>query len=208
MKVYLIRHAESEENALDFNAAMTRADFNDILRRSFDSGLTGRGEQQARDLIERMSHTKIERLYSSPFKRAFTTALILGNAVGLTPQIVDDLREVLPSAQRERSGTASLRQHFIRSYTKMLWPISRNETWAAAYVRGRRAWLHITAEPAAEIAAVAHRGTIGVILLSLSRNSGWRILSRDLSNGGISIVEKREENIKRTVKARKPKQAS
>ena len=42
--------------------------------------------------------------------------------------------------------------------------------------------------PAAEIVAVSHAWTITLILLSLRRDPHWRLLSRDLSNTGISTV--------------------
>lgn len=191
MKVYLIRHAQSEENILDLDALTTIPVFNEILRKSHDTPLTEQGQQQARDLIAKLSHARIERLYSSPFNRALTTATVLGKALDLEPQIIDDLREVLPRSLNEAGRARTLRRHFIQSYTRMLWPWGRDETWAAAYRRGRRAWAKITAEPAVEIAAVAHRGLITMILLSLRRSSRWRVLNQDLSNGGISVVASR-----------------
>lgn len=188
MKVFLIRHAESEENALNYNARITRADFNAVLLRSFESPLTARGEEQARAVIQRLEHQRIARLYSSPMKRALSTATILGETLDLAPIILDDLREIMPSQQAGQGKTASLRRHFIHSYTKMLWPFGERENWAAAYRRARRVWLAMTTEPAEEIAAVAHRGTIAVLLLSLRRSRRWRIVRQDLHNGGVSLV--------------------
>ncbi|MBC8162326.1 MAG: histidine phosphatase family protein [Roseiflexaceae bacterium] len=191
MKVFLIRHAESEENALDYNAKITRADFNAVLLRSSESPLTERGEQQAREVITRMEHQQIDRLYSSPMKRALRTAAILGETLALQPVILENLREVLPAAQPERGRPTTLRRHFVRSYTKMLWPFGDDENWASAYLRSRAVFQQMTAEPADEIAAVAHRGTIGVILFALRRSRTWRIVRQDLSNGGVSIVVRR-----------------
>lgn len=191
MKVFLIRHAESEENALDYKAKITRADFNAVLLRSSESPLTERGEQQAREVITRLESERIERLYSSPMKRALRTATVLGEALDLEPIILEDLREVLPAAVSERGKPATLRRHFVRSYTKMLWPFGSDETWASAYRRTRHVFAQITTEPASEIAAVAHRGTISVILFGLRRSRTWRIVRQDLTNGGVSIVAKR-----------------
>lgn len=192
MKVFLIRHAESEENALNYDARISRADFNAVLQRSFESPLTTRGEQQAGEVIQRLEHERIARLYCSPMQRALATATILGTALDCAPVILNDLREVMPNMQSERGRPASLRRHFIYSYTKMAWPFSKNETFASAYRRTRRIWKEITAEPAEEIAAVSHRGTIGVLLFSLQRSRNWRVTRQDLSNGGVSIVVSRD----------------
>ena len=192
MKIYLIRHAESAENALDYNAKISRADFNAVLQRSFESPLTERGVEQARGVITQLEHAQIERLYSSPMLRALSTATILGDTLGQKPSILDDLREVMPTPRAGRSKQATLRRHFIDSYTRMLWPFGgTSETWASAYRRSRRAWEAMTSEPAREIAAVAHRGTIGVMLFSLRRSSRWRVVQRDLANGGVSVVVRR-----------------
>ncbi|KAB8144627.1 histidine phosphatase family protein [Chloroflexia bacterium SDU3-3] len=191
MKVYLIRHAESEENALDLRSRVSRADFQAVLERSFHSPLTARGTQQVQATIQRLADAKIERLYTSPMLRAATTASILGQALGLAPVVVDDLREIMPTVRSGPGKVASLRRHWIGSYTKMLWPFSRHETWASAYRRSRRAWQAITAEPAQEVAAVAHYGTISMLLLALQRSGRWRVVQRDRSNGGISIVAAR-----------------
>ncbi|GAB4207850.1 MAG: hypothetical protein OHK0022_36590 [Roseiflexaceae bacterium] len=191
MKVFLIRHAQSEENILDLRTKTTFEEYNAVLRRSPAAALTPLGEQQASTVAERMARERIERLYSSPFQRALATAAVIGAATSLTPQIVDDLREVLPSPLDKPRRNSSLRRHFIRSYLRMLLPMPGDQNWAAGYRRARAAWATVTAEPAAEIALVSHRGLIGLILLSLRRSRHWRVLQRDLSNGGVSVVVRR-----------------
>lgn len=192
MKMYLIRHAESEENALDYDAKISRADFNAVLVRSFESPLTERGVEQARGVIAQLAQANVERLYSSPMLRALSTATILGEALGHTPVILDDLREVMPGPRGEQGKPTTLRRHFINSYTKMLWPFAgEHETWANAYRRSRQVWQTLTTQPVEEVAAVAHRGTIGVILFSLRRSRRWRVVQRNLHNGGVSIVVSR-----------------
>lgn len=189
MRVYLIRHAQSEENVLDFRAQTTISDFNELLRRSHAAPLTPTGEAQARALVERLAATRIERLYSSPFTRALSTATALGAALGLTPELVEELREVLPRPLSERNP-ASLRRMFLRSYAGMLWPGGADETWLMGYRRAKVGWARITADDAQEVAAVSHRALLSLVLLSLRRDRRWIIRARDLRNGGISVVER------------------
>ena len=189
MRVYLIRHAQSEENVLNMRVRSTITDFNELLRRSHAAPLTPTGEEQARAVVERLAEARIERLYSSPFVRALSTSTVLGEALGLVPQPVEELREVLARPLGEHSRPATLERLFIRSYIGMLWPRGAGETWLRGYQRAKLAWERITAEPAEEIAAVSHSATISLMLLALRRSPHWRVLSRDISNGGISIIE-------------------
>lgn len=190
MKVYLIRHAQSEENILNLAERTSLSVYNDILRRSPATPLTPHGESQAQAVAKQLADKPIQRLYSSPFARALTTARIIGAQIGLEPHIIEELREVLPppmTNRDDRQDSRSLRRRFISSYLTMMWPRGE-DTWAAGYRRVKAAWSQIIAEPADEIVAVAHRGTIGLILLSLQRNRNWQIMKRDLTNCGVSIV--------------------
>jgi broad specificity phosphatase PhoE len=188
VRIYLIRHAQSEENILDLKRRATREDFNAILRRSPEVALTPLGVRQAQAVAAALAGKRIERLYTSPFVRTRSTAAAIGAALGLEPELLEDLREVLPQARESRRGPSSLRRHFVRSYVRMLWPRGLDESWLSGYRRARRAFHHITAVPAEAVAAVSHRGLIGLFLLVARRRRGWHVIQRDLSNGGISIV--------------------
>ena len=159
-------------------ARISRIAFNDLLARSATAALTSLGEQQAHRVADRLANAPIERLYCSPFVRAYLTAQAIGERIGLEPQLLDDLREVLPRLGRL----------FVRSYLGMLVPGESGESWRDGYARARRAFATVTAQPAREVAAVAHRATIGLILFALDRDPAWRVISRDLSNAGVSIA--------------------
>lgn len=191
MKVYLIRHAQSAENVLNMRVRSTIKDFNELVRRSHAAPLTEEGEIQAKLVVEKLAGARIERLYSSPFVRTLATATAIGQALHLTPQLVDDLREVLPRPMSEGRAEASLRRLFMLGYIEMLWPWGESETWLMSYRRAQSVWSELTCEPAAEIAIVSHRGLISLILLSLSWSREWRVLRSDISNGGVSIVARR-----------------
>ncbi len=190
MHVYLIRHAQSEGNVLDYKARLPVDQFNTELERSPEYALTALGIQQAQALATRLAHDHIVRLYSSPFERALTTARIYGEAVGLEPVIVPELREVVPHSVNKSRPSVSLRQHYLRSFAGMAWA-SKGPSWASERARARRAWQIITAEPVAQdqaIAAVSHGWLITLLLFGLRSDPQWRVVRRDVQNAGISVI--------------------
>ena len=81
--VYLARHGES-----DWNAA-------NRFQGHSDRPLTERGRRQAEALAEAAAATEaLDAVYSSPLRRAFDTAAVVGARLGLEPVPVADLREV------------------------------------------------------------------------------------------------------------------
>ncbi len=86
MHVYLIRHAQSENNVLT----------EDIMsRRKVDPDLTKLGYQQRGILAEFLSSADydIKDLYASPMYRSLLTAQPLGDALDIKPKIWLDLHE-------------------------------------------------------------------------------------------------------------------
>lgn len=195
MQVYLIRHAQCEINVLLDDAPpskrLSSITFNTLLRGAADSPLTPEGVAQAQRLAERLAGVRFDRLYTSPLPRAAATAAALSEVVGLTPQIINDLRELSPTQVRERAGELTLRQFFLHSYTRMLFSPASPDAFSPVYRRARAVWSQITREPAETIAVVSHGMFIRFLLLSLWTDRRWRIVSRDLSNCGISLVKRR-----------------
>ena len=165
--------------------------FNTLLRGDAESPLTPEGAAQARRLAERLTGVRFDRLYTSPLPRAVATAAALSEAIGLTPQVIDDLRELQPPPVQERAGELTLRWLFWRAYTRMLLSPASPDAFSLAYRRARAVWSQITCEPAEAIAVVSHGMFIWFLLLSLWTDRRWRVLSRDLTNCGISLVARR-----------------
>ena len=195
MQVYLIRHAQCEINVLLDDAPLTKrlstTAFNTLIRGEAESPLTPEGAAQARRLAERLSGVRFDRLYTSPLLRAVATAAALSEVAGLTPQVIDGLRELHPPLLEERAGDATLRRLFWRSYTRMLLSPASPDAFGPAYRRARAIWSQITREPAEAVAVVSHGMFIRFLLLSLWADRRWRIASRDLGNCGISLVAHR-----------------
>jgi broad specificity phosphatase PhoE len=192
VQVYLIRHAQCEINVLlddaPPNKRLSIAAFNALIRGDAASPLTPEGVAQAQRLAERLTGVQFDRLYTSPLPRAVATAAALSEVAGLTPQIIDDLRELQPPMIRERAGELTLRRLFWRAYTRMLFSPASPDAFGPAYRRARAVWSQITREPAEAIAVVSHGMFIWFLLLSLWTDRRWRVLSRDLTNCGISLV--------------------
>lgn len=83
LKIYLARHGQSEDN------------LNHILGGLRDSPLTALGITQATSLAKKISDSGIhfDALYASPLQRARKTAEIVGNALGMIPVEMQNLRE-------------------------------------------------------------------------------------------------------------------
>ena len=81
MKLYIIRHAQSENNA--------RPDH----ERVEDPGLTEVGIQQANRLAEWSKSLQLTRLFCSPFLRTLLTTSPIAEATGLSPEVRVDLHE-------------------------------------------------------------------------------------------------------------------
>jgi broad specificity phosphatase PhoE len=191
MDIYLIRHAQSENNLLDMSARLSVDEFNHILRHDHRSPLSKTGEQQVHALGEKLRHARIERCYSSPYPRALATAQAIGQQLELAVHIQHDIHEIRPLLLQESQHIATLHRHFLRSYTRMLWPWGCEATWLNEYRRAQRIWTWIEAGPAQNMALVSHGGFIRLLLLITPRHRRWRILQRDFSNGGISLLTNR-----------------
>lgn len=195
MQVYLIRHAQSEVNVQLDEAPLTkrlsRTAFNALVRSDIETPLTPNGVVQAQQLAQRLTEIHFDRLYTSPLSRALATATSLSEVTNLTPQIIEDLRELKAVQLRERAGESTLLQLFWQSYTRMLFSPASPDAFGLSYRRARAVWRQITCEPAERIAVVSHGWFLRFLLLTLVTDRRWRIVSRDLANCGISLVVSR-----------------
>lgn len=80
-RICLVRHGETEWNA------------ERRIQGQIDIGLNATGLRQAAAAGRWLKGAGIVALYSSDLKRAWTTALALGDALGLTPSAVPEMRE-------------------------------------------------------------------------------------------------------------------
>ncbi|MCL2331771.1 MAG: histidine phosphatase family protein [Proteobacteria bacterium] len=81
MKIYMIRHCESEDDVLNCYGGC--ADFE----------LTAHGGETARAHSEKLTDLGIQKIYASPYKRAKNVAKIFAEKIGVDVEIINDLRE-------------------------------------------------------------------------------------------------------------------
>jgi broad specificity phosphatase PhoE len=82
MKLYFVRHGESIANLL-----------REFSNRGFKHGLTERGIEQAEALAQNLRGVPFSQVYASPIKRAYQTAEIMSEALGIPLEVTDALRE-------------------------------------------------------------------------------------------------------------------
>lgn len=82
-RLILIRHGETDHNVERRICGWT------------DSALSRRGYQQVQRLGAHVAaHYRLDRVYASPLQRAWLTAAAIAERLGLTPERVEDLREI------------------------------------------------------------------------------------------------------------------
>ncbi len=82
MKIYLIRHCESEDDVLNCYGGC--ADFD----------LTDKGIETAEQYSNKIVNLGIEKIFSSPYKRAKNVASIFNEKLNCGIDIIDDLKEM------------------------------------------------------------------------------------------------------------------
>jgi broad specificity phosphatase PhoE len=100
MKLYFLRHGESEANVL-----------NEISNRGRRHGLTEQGRQQAAALARALRDAAIVRMFCSPLLRAVETAEIVSGALGLPYDVTDALREYDCGELEGRSDAATWQRY-------------------------------------------------------------------------------------------------
>jgi broad specificity phosphatase PhoE len=82
MRIYFVRHGESQANLLHV-----------ISNRGLRHGLTLNGREQVRRLSRRLQAIPFTRIYSSPLLRAVETSIIVADQLGLEYEVTEALRE-------------------------------------------------------------------------------------------------------------------
>lgn len=100
MKLYFVRHGESEANVL-----------REISNRGVKHGLTEKGRHQVTALADKLHDIQIRKIFSSPLLRATQTAEILSNALGVAYEITGALREFDCGIAEGRSDPAAWEMH-------------------------------------------------------------------------------------------------
>ncbi len=150
--LYLVRHGETEWNRQH------------RIQGSTDIPLNDTGRAQAERTGQLLARRKWDAIYSSPLSRAFETATIVGNAVGLTkPEAVSDL------AERYYGEAEGLTPQELDTRYPGTTAVPGRESRDEVAQRVMPALLRIaTAEPERHIIITTHGGVIRTVLLALN----------------------------------------
>lgn len=149
--LYLVRHAESEANALGRFAGR------------MDSPLTETGRRQAEAVAEFLSDVNFDRVISSDLSRARDTAAAIARRQGLAVESMEDLREIdVGDAEGRLFEDLRTRPDWTPDGF-VQWP--RGESLDQAYQRVRRAVDRIVREsPGKTVCIVGHGGTTRILV--------------------------------------------
>ena len=175
MKLYLIRHGET--------------DWNRLLRFQGreDIPLNENGIRQAKASGLALAQTGIKAVFTSPLKRARQTGEIIAAAAGLPSQAVFNLPELIERDLGEYSGQyiKDRSDYFSLSAGS---DIGGMEPFEQVLARMELALNKLSETRIPVLAAVSHGAAINVLLAGLSGHTMGTGKTR-LLNGGISIIE-------------------
>ncbi|MEC4748140.1 histidine phosphatase family protein [Methylomicrobium sp. Wu6] len=160
LKIYLLRHGETTYSQRGAYCG------------ALDAELTQEGRQMAQCFAEAYRSIPWTDVYVSPMKRAIATAQPLCDALGLTMQIRDGLREISYGAWEDQEPdyvSQHYDQDFLRWQTDPAWnPPTGGETAIQIAARSLPVITEIESTyKAGNVLVVSHKATIRIILCSL-----------------------------------------
>ena len=193
VKIYLVRHAEAEGNVKEFFQGRS------------DTEVSEKGRLQLERLAERFKDIPIEALYSSPLKRAFSTAEAV-NRFHRLPIITDNELIELNGGDWEGVKWADLPEKFPSELR--LWKVEINhfsapggESTQQVYDRMKTAMKRIASENQGRTIAVVSHGMAIKAYLNCAdgrewdnyKDPGWS------DNTAVSLIEYSDELVPRIV---------
>jgi broad specificity phosphatase PhoE len=188
--IILIRHGQSEHQLKGLTGGWT------------DTGLTELGRRQTACLASRLKREIANtpcQIYCSDLKRALQTAEIVGKEIGVTPNLVPELREfdngIAAGKTEEEAKQCALEQ----TEPFLDWqPYPQAETWRQFYLRVSSYMDRLTKNQKRLLLLVTHAGTIINIVawwLQLDMDMLSKIkVSFDASPTSISVLRMNQWN--------------
>jgi len=181
--ILLIRHGETQ--------AAKRGEVFPMVDGQGDPSLRPEGEAQAAAVAARLKDAAIDAIYVTTMQRTHQTAAPLAQALGLSPLVEADLREVFLGdwdGGEYRFRAAANDPAFIRARDTQEWgEIPGAETTAQLHTRVRRGLQRIAAaHPDQLVAVVVHGGVVGAALAQATGSQAFAFNGAD--NGSISRI--------------------
>ncbi len=187
MKLYFVRHGESEANLL-----------REFSNRGLKHGLTEKGRAQALELAQNFKGTPASKIFSSPLLRAVQTTEIFAAALGKPYQLTDALREYDCGVLEGKSDAASwaLYDHVLQDWLvdhKWESRIEGGESFLdikARFVPFIEALLETYQDSAEDLILVGHGGLYRCMLPLVLTNVDFQFtLTHHLSNTAYVAAE-------------------
>ncbi len=187
-KIYLVRHGESQWNIVK------------KIQGQKDIPLTNRGIKQAHLIGNRLVGEKIDRIYSSDLERAYITAKIIGDKMGLKVVPMEEFREIAFGiweglTDDEMVENFHREMEIWRSNPEKL-NIEGAETLEILQIRAMKGIEKIIQENKDDhnLLVVSHNATIKTIILGLLGMDLTHFKNLTIGNVGLTIIEFREYN--------------
>lgn len=189
LKIYLARHGQDEDNLAG------------ILNGHRDMPLTEKGLEQAHLSAERIKEEGIsfDKIYASPLQRAYKTAEIIADTLGLdNPEVLDDLIErnlgVMTGTEiatiEERCAPNILKTETVTYFLKA----EGSEDFSQLLERAKRCLEEIRAKHTdGNILLVAH-GDIGKMIYAAYYNLDWKKVLEQFHFGNTELLELSEDS--------------
>ncbi len=180
-KIYLLRHAQSEFNEKG------------IFQGRLDSDLTPLGFVQARQSAKFFKDKGIEVIFTSPQRRAYKTALMVGDLIGIEPRIDERIRE-MSFGYLEGRDFWKLYEEELEMMNRWLQnpianPLPDQEEGSSFEKRVLSFLEDIKNSSYSRVLVVAHGGTLHALVclaLEIPLSKMWHI---HMDNTGISLLE-------------------
>lgn len=169
MKLYIVRHCEAEGQA-------------------FGAGLTNEGFKQAQELVGFFSNKGIEKIISSPYKRAVDTITPLAKANRIEIKIDDRLSERVLSTRNLPDWQEKLKQ----SFTDLDMVMEGGESSKQAMERVLKVVDEQKKVEEEEIVLVTHGNLLALLLKQYLPSFGYKDWET-LSNPDVYLIETDQE---------------
>jgi len=196
MKVYLVRHGETDWNRKG------------IYQGQEDIPLNEKGKEEARNLALALKGIEISSIYSSDLKRAKETAEIIAKSLGIQTVIYKESLREMNFGEWTGKSVFEMEENsaLFQLWSKDPWNISPpgGETLSglADRVRGEIEEIFLNHQ-GQNILVIIHAGPIKAIIFDLIGSKGNAYWNLDISHNTIAIIEK-EKRYKITLVKIKP----
>lgn len=159
MKIYFVRHGETNANAKQ-------------LHQDHTEELSKKGLQQARLVAERFSSIPVDIILSSPYKRAQQTALEIEKKVGKPIEYLKTLHEIRKSSELlgkkfDHPEVLRIREVIKSNSNDATYKHSDEETFAEARLRAQKVLEYLATLKYKNIVCVSHGDFLPLILLCM-----------------------------------------